>query len=117
MKVLFLSSIVRTLGQCRCMTKPPFQRTLYIPFSTRYSPTSFWGKNGHFQTCVHAIMGRTKPRKPVSDRFHVIMPDGATMSYDVFGPKEKGKKGKLFFLTHLQNDRIFGFIEFQIIGR
>jgi len=38
-------------------------------------------------------MGRVKPKWPDSQRFHIKMPDGATMSYDLFDPHEEGEKG------------------------
>lgn len=61
---------------------------------SRYQPTLLWGKSGHFQTVVHVKMGRVKPRNPDGQRFHLVMEDGATMSYDVFEPKEEGVKGR-----------------------
>ena len=47
------------------------------------------------------------PKFPEGERFHYIMPDGATTSFDVYDPHEKGKEGRgieyknlyWFFLT------------------
>lgn len=62
--------------------------------SSAYKPTVLWGKSGHFQTVIHVKMGRTKPRWPDSQRFHISMPDGATMSYDLVDPHEDGHRAK-----------------------
>ncbi|WAR19524.1 ABHD2-like protein [Mya arenaria] len=59
-----------------------------------FKPTLLWGKSGHFQTVVHVLMGKVKPKWPDSKRFHIKMPDGATMSYDLFDPHEEGEKAQ-----------------------
>ncbi|XP_052786920.1 monoacylglycerol lipase ABHD2-like [Mya arenaria] len=62
--------------------------------TSRFKPTLLWGKSGHFQTVVHVLMGKVKPKWPDSKRFHIKMPDGATMSYDLFDPHEEGEKAQ-----------------------
>ena len=39
-------------------------------------------------------MGRMIPKFPEGERFHYTMPDGATTSFDVYDPHEKGKEGR-----------------------
>ena len=74
----------------RCLT----YRTSFYTLCHSYQPTFVWGKSGHFQTVIHVKMGRVKPKWPDSERFHLTMPDGATMSYDLFEPHMEGIKGK-----------------------
>lgn len=66
---------------------------LQLLSSCRFRPTFLWGKSGHFQTIVHVKMGRTNPKWPDGQRFHLPMPDGATMSYDLFDPYKEGHRG------------------------
>ena len=56
-------------------------------------PTSLWGKSGHFQTGVYAKVGRFNSPYPKGTRKHMVMPDGATVSYDTFEPTKKHPSG------------------------
>ncbi|XP_077991419.1 monoacylglycerol lipase ABHD2-like [Glandiceps talaboti] len=53
-----------------------------------YIPTLLWGKSGHFQTFVYAKMGRFLSPVPRGVRRSVLMPDGATCTFDVFDATE-----------------------------
>ena len=59
-----------------------------------YHPPLLWGRSGHIQTIIYAKMGRMIPKFPEGERFHYTMPDGATTSFDVYDPHEKGKEGR-----------------------
>ncbi|XP_052276208.1 monoacylglycerol lipase ABHD2-like isoform X2 [Dreissena polymorpha] len=63
-------------------------------FTSIFKPTLLWGKSGHLQTMVHALMGRVKPRWPDSFRYYFELEDGATMSYDLFLPPEDSKNNE-----------------------
>ncbi|XP_074647163.1 monoacylglycerol lipase ABHD2-like isoform X2 [Tubulanus polymorphus] len=54
--------------------------------SQPYVPPFFWGKSGHVQTIVYGKMGRIKPPLPRGTRIERIMPDGATLTFDIFEP-------------------------------
>lgn len=112
MEVLLLASVVFFLLLIRLLkiTSTPEPPKLYFkdpcswfvkamlkncPILTSvYSPTILWGKSGHFQTVVHVKMGRVKPHWPDGKRYRITMPDGATMSYDLFDPHVEGIKGR-----------------------
>lgn len=38
------------------------------------------------------------PRWPDGQRFHIPMPDGATMSYDLFDPHKEGYRGDTYII-------------------
>ncbi|XP_060605450.1 monoacylglycerol lipase ABHD2-like [Ruditapes philippinarum] len=95
--------------QCRILSSPErpklYYKSLGSPFvqailekcpilTQVFKPTILWGKSGHFQTIVHVKMGRTKPKWPDGKRFHILMEDGATMSYDLFDPHQEGHRAK-----------------------
>ena len=64
-----------------------------------------WGKSGHIQTLIYAKLGRVKPKFPEGERHHYVMPDGATMSFDVYDPHSEGKEGRgMFRLLHFNPD-------------
>lgn len=52
----------------------------------QYVPTSLWGKNGHLQTILYGKMGRINSPFPRGERHSAKMPDGATMTFDIFQP-------------------------------
>ncbi|KAK3580753.1 hypothetical protein CHS0354_023034 [Potamilus streckersoni] len=76
-KSAFISAILKS---CPTLTK-------------EYIPPFLWGKSGHLQTVIYAKLGRVKPKKPEGKRHYIVMPDGATMSFDVFDPHNAGEKG------------------------
>ncbi|XP_072020828.1 monoacylglycerol lipase ABHD2-like [Amphiura filiformis] len=53
-------------------------------FREPYVPTSLWGKSGHIQTGVYGKVGRFQAPRPKGIRKHIMMPDGGTVSYDMF---------------------------------
>lgn len=55
----------------------------------RYVPPLLWGKSGHIQTIIYGKMGRINSPFPKGERCRNIMPDGATMTYDVFEPQSE----------------------------
>ncbi|XP_048749522.2 monoacylglycerol lipase ABHD2-like [Ostrea edulis] len=55
-------------------------------FKEIYMPPLIWGKSGHLQTFIYAKLGRVKSPYPRGERCSVMMPDGATMTFDVFEP-------------------------------
>lgn len=58
---------------------------LYIKSLIRYIPTCLWGKNGHFQTMLHALMGRFGEKVPPKGRLHTLYAvDGATITYSFY---------------------------------
>ena len=65
-----------------------------------------WGKSGHIQTIIYGKMGRINCPVPQGARTSIIMPDGATMTYDVFNAETKhpagGKADRLISGVHLQ---------------
>ncbi|KAK3094867.1 hypothetical protein FSP39_007267, partial [Pinctada imbricata] len=64
-----------------------------------YQPPLLWGKSGHLQTIIYAKLGRIKSPYPKGRRKYIVMPDGATMTYDLFEPHCSHKsKGDFTFL-------------------
>ncbi|GFN87874.1 adenosine deaminase cecr1-a [Plakobranchus ocellatus] len=53
---------------------------------TLYEPPYLWGKNGHVQTIVYALMGRLNIQVPDGVRHSKIMPDGANLTFDLYEP-------------------------------
>ena len=55
-----------------------------FPFP-RYNPTYLWGKNGHFQTMIHAALGRFDRKAPPIGKFLTLYAaDGATITYMLY---------------------------------
>lgn len=50
----------------------------------RYVPPLLWGKSGHLQTVLYGKMGRISPPTPRGARKFLLMPDGATATFDLF---------------------------------
>lgn len=51
-----------------------------------YVPPFLWGRCGHIQTILYAKFGRFQCPLPRGTRRSVIMPDGATQTFDIFEP-------------------------------
>lgn len=49
-----------------------------------YAPPLLWGKNGHLQTLLYAVVGRVATPTPRGRRKFLLMPDGATATFDLF---------------------------------
>ncbi|XP_041355828.1 monoacylglycerol lipase ABHD2-like isoform X2 [Gigantopelta aegis] len=62
-------------------------------FLEAYVPPLIWGKCGHLQTLVYVKMGRVMLPVTEGQRHHKVMPDGATMTFDIYEPKRDHKKG------------------------
>ncbi|XP_021377842.1 monoacylglycerol lipase ABHD2-like [Mizuhopecten yessoensis] len=70
------------------------------PFLTEpYIPPHWWGKSGHIQTIVYAKLGRVSSPFPKGERHHVVLPDGATIIYDVFQPHRAHESGGDYTIT------------------
>ncbi|KAL3875181.1 hypothetical protein ACJMK2_038108, partial [Sinanodonta woodiana] len=82
-KTAFISTI---LNMCPTLTEA-------------YIPPLFWGKSGHLQTVIYAKLGRVKPKKPDGKRHYIVMPDCATMSFDVFDPHKAGEKDEYIIVV------------------
>lgn len=52
--------------------------------SKEYTPPLLWGKNGHLQTLLYAVVGRVTTPTPRGRRKFLLMPDGATATFDLF---------------------------------
>lgn len=50
----------------------------------RYVPPLLWGKSGHLQTVLYGKMGRVNTPTPRGARKFLLMPDGATATFDLF---------------------------------
>lgn len=64
-----------------------------------YIPPLLWGKSGHIQTIVYAKLGRVSSPFPKGERHHVVLPDGATMVYDIFQPHRPHESGGDYTIT------------------
>uniref|UniRef100_T1J4L3 AB hydrolase-1 domain-containing protein n=1 Tax=Strigamia maritima TaxID=126957 RepID=T1J4L3_STRMM len=53
-------------------------------FSEIYTPPSLWGRSGHLQTIIHGIIGRIHCPLLKNERSIVVLPDGATVSFDIY---------------------------------
>lgn len=51
-----------------------------------YFPTRLWGFSGHVQTIIHSIVGRVKCPWPLGERVYLSLPDGSTLTYDLYQP-------------------------------
>ncbi|KAJ1526855.1 hypothetical protein ONE63_008413 [Megalurothrips usitatus] len=51
-----------------------------------YTPTRLWGFSGHVQSVVHSILGRLKCPWPIGERCFLHLPDGSTLTYDLYQP-------------------------------
>lgn len=51
-----------------------------------YKPTRLWGFSGHVQTVVHSIIGRVRCPWPIGERVYTGLPDGTTLTYDLYEP-------------------------------
>jgi len=50
-----------------------------------YNPTYVWGKNGHFQTMIHAALGRfDRKASPLGKLLTLYAADGATITYMLY---------------------------------
>ncbi|KAH7719464.1 hypothetical protein AAVH_13035 [Aphelenchoides avenae] len=52
----------------------------------KYSPPLVWGRCGHLQTAVYGVLGHASLRRTYDRRCFVKLPDGTTVSYDIFEP-------------------------------
>ncbi|XP_075431295.1 monoacylglycerol lipase ABHD2 [Ascaphus truei] len=88
--------IVRCLN-LKSPTGPPelvFQDTALARFllkscpllTKEYIPPLIWGKSGHIQTALYGKMGRVSAPHPCGIRKYLMMPDGATATFDLFEP-------------------------------
>ncbi|XP_077173650.1 monoacylglycerol lipase ABHD2 [Paroedura picta] len=88
--------IVRCLN-LKSPTAPPellFQDTPLSRFllkscpllTKEYIPPLIWGKSGHIQTALYGKMGRVSSPHPYGLRKYLVMPDGATATFDLFEP-------------------------------
>jgi len=50
-----------------------------------------WGWSGHIQTCVFGTIGRFSIPEILGERHNLVLSDGSTLSYDVFGGEGVGK--------------------------
>ena len=64
-------------------------------------PPLFWGKSGHIQTAIYAKLGRVQSPYPHGERQNIVMPDGATMTFDIFEPLESHPSKGLFQLIDM----------------
>lgn len=56
----------------------------------RYTPTTIWGKNGHFQTILHAILGRFGEKVFSKGKLYTLCgTDGATVTYTLYNGKDR----------------------------
>ncbi|XP_070496963.1 abhydrolase domain-containing protein 2 [Chironomus tepperi] len=51
-----------------------------------YIPTRLWGFSGHVQTILQSLIGRVKCPWSLGDRIYISMPDGSTLTYDLYQP-------------------------------
>jgi abhydrolase domain-containing protein 2 len=71
---------------------------LYFSYDCSYQPTRLWGFSGHVQTVVHSIIGRVRCPWPIGERCVLALPDGSTLTYDVYETpeiKQKPPEGKV----------------------
>lgn len=59
----------------------------------RYVPPLLWGKSGHLQTALYGKMGRINTPAPRGVRRFLLMPDGATATFDLFEPLGEPRPG------------------------
>ncbi|CAH1114503.1 unnamed protein product [Psylliodes chrysocephalus] len=52
----------------------------------QYIPTRLWGFSGHVQTILHSIIGRVKCPWPIGERVFITVPDGSTVTFDIYQP-------------------------------
>ena len=55
----------------------------------RYRPPLFWGKSGHVQTVLYAKFGRFSVSLPSGQRTTKLLPDGSTLTFDIYQPTGK----------------------------
>lgn len=69
-------------------------------FLLRYVPPLLWGKSGHLQTALYGKMGRVNTPMPHGVRKFLLMPDGATATFDLFealGEHRNGGKPPVYW--------------------
>jgi len=59
-----------------------------------YIPTRIWGFSGHIQTVLHSLIGRMKCPWPIGERISFLLPDGATLTYDMYKPLDSHASGE-----------------------
>lgn len=59
----------------------------------RYVPPLLWGKSGHLQTVLYGKLGRINTPTPRGARKFLLMPDGATATFDLFEALGEHKTG------------------------
>jgi len=59
-----------------------------------YIPTRIWGFSGHIQTVLHSLIGRMKCPWPIGERISFLLPDGATLTYDMYKPLDSHTSGE-----------------------
>jgi len=55
-------------------------------------PPRLWGFSGHVQTVLHSIVGRVKCPWPLGERVYLSLPDGSTLTYDLYQPLKEGEE-------------------------
>jgi abhydrolase domain-containing protein 2 len=60
----------------------------------RYRPPRLWGRSGHLQTAFYGILGHASLRRTYDKRHAVRLPDGTTVTFDVFEPAHEHADGR-----------------------
>jgi len=64
-----------------------------------YIPPLLWGRNGHLQTIVFGVAGRFSLPVVPRRRHSIVLEDGSTLSYDVFGGEGSGENSPYTFIV------------------
>ena len=64
-----------------------------------YMPPLLWGRSGHLQTIVFGIIGRFSVPVVPRKRHNIVLQDGSTLSYDVFGGEGSGTNSSYTFIV------------------
>ncbi|ELT95508.1 hypothetical protein CAPTEDRAFT_132362 [Capitella teleta] len=83
---------------CRDTTNNRRVIKLCPKLTENYIPPLLWGKSGHVQTIIYGKMGRINSPFPRGQRHSVLMPDGATSTFDVFEPTSEHPSGQDYSL-------------------
>lgn len=56
-----------------------------------------WGFSGHVQTVLHSIVGRVRCPWPLGERVYLSLPDGSTLTYDLYQPLKEQEGESMTF--------------------
>ena len=83
------------LDKVKTVTLIMSEKNICLTSIYSYTPTLLWGKNGHIQSFIFAIIGRFGKNSDLSSkRYEDVAKDGSIVTYDVFTPKKHEVPGK-----------------------